>query len=389
MLKTNVSAFEKLMRENGIEPTQTHSVVEKVRKELLEYSKPMPKKYSVGKGDAHITKALDCFLNSSEVKKQYGHYFIDGNGLYYRTVITDDGKMRLSENLIALKLDAGIVGNSSVLSLIGRRSAWGNEVLNRNQTEIQQRLATDAKIVMLPFSVFTQTQLDIATMRVLERGIEETITRIVGTGKYKDDKEIMREETVHFTGASLFEVDGKTFLFDVDRRELEHKIFNPFLVELTVKATTIAEAYEGLKPQAVKDAEARGEKVMRQGEWFFIPVSQLMDRRLEVLEKKKKAITLQAGNNRPNTCKGIQLYQGDDASLKGQAIGNLERWGSGNDPVERARWENVRDLEKSEYYVTGKVEHTGREHKALMLRGWYVAVPNTATESFTITGDID
>jgi hypothetical protein len=44
---------------------------------------------------------------------------------------------------------------------------------------------------------------------------------------------------------------------------------------------------------------------------------------------------------------------------------------------------------KGKKYVTGKVKHTGREHKDLILEGYYEVYPNTSVRSFTITGDID
>ena len=42
-----------------------------------------------------------------------------------------------------------------------------------------------------------------------------------------------------------------------------------------------------------------------------------------------------------------------------------------------------------EGYVKGKVTHGGGEHKAIMLKGWCKAVPNTAVESFKISGQVD
>ena len=84
-----------------------------------------------------------------------------------------------------------------------------------------------------------------------------------------------------------------------------------------------------------------------------------------------RRVTLQAGPNRPNYAMGISLDH--DQAVRGHGV--LDDW------------QEVRDRAVS--YVTGKVEHSGREHAPLILKGWYRAVPNTATESFTITGDID
>ena len=40
-------------------------------------------------------------------------------------------------------------------------------------------------------------------------------------------------------------------------------------------------------------------------------------------------------------------------------------------------------------YVKGEVSHTGREHKDIVLDTWHIAIPNTATKSFQVSGDID
>ena len=318
--------------------------------------------YKVGTGDPYVTKALNCFLNTDETKARFGHYFVDGNELYYRAVVSKGTHraMELEQNLVALKLDNGmIIGNSSALSLIGRRVSFGNERLNRAVTEVQERLTT--LIPMIPFTVFEQAKLDINSFTIVDRGPEETITRTVDTGKYdkKTNKKIYKDETVHFTGASLFKVDGALFLFDLDRREIEHKIFNPFLVKLAdTSVKTIPQAYESLKPAEVKEAERKGLKVKRQGEWFFIPVKETKAMQADKVTAgswNRKVgdnlpLTLRAGNNRPNT------------ASQGIAKLNLAK---------------------------GRVEHQGREHAALMLPTWHKAIPNTSIESFTIQGDID
>lgn len=44
-----------------------------------------------------------------------------------------------------------------------------------------------------------------------------------------------------------------------------------FVSKLAAPATTVDEAIAGLKPDPVREAEAAGSPVVRQGEWFFIP----------------------------------------------------------------------------------------------------------------------
>lgn len=384
--------------------------------------------------DKQVTKAIDAFLNTDVKRARFGNYFIDGNALVYRAMVTNTARhmgaieiealiasmdagrtvacnvtrselagmidtpsgvshyardivvKTLSENVIALKLKNNlIIGNSSAIGLIGRRVSFGRARDNRDVTEVQTELARH--IPMLPFSVFAQADLDINTLIVKDQGGAETVTRLFDTGKWTKDtkakpsEKIYKLEKVHFTGASLFQVADALFLFDIDRREIELKIFNPFLVKLPMQVNTIAAAYAALKPKAVSDAEYVGLKVLRQGEWFFIPVDKSLSDRLDGYAAEKngkesryvKRITLQAGPNRPNYADGLHLYNG--APLDQSTARGMNR----SDEV----------TARSECYVTRKVEHSGREHAPLTLKGWYRAVPNTATESFTITGDID
>jgi hypothetical protein len=269
------------------------------------------------------------------------------------------------EDVIAVRLkrptEVYYVGNSSILPLIGARMAYGNEQRNRSETDVQRRLSR--LIPMFPFVALIQADLDLTKLNVLERGSEGKVSRKRTEYNYRTGKQETRIETVHFTGASLIEVEGVHFLFDIDRREVEHKIFNPFMVQLKGKPKTIATAYESLKPDEVKKAEAKGIKVLRQGEWFFIPTSKKLKpiTQEERISEWKPGIkpkrvnvpgTLRAGQNRPNRTEMFAFHG-------------------------------------KEIYVKGLVEHSGREHEPILLKQWCRAIPNTSVRSFTITGDID
>lgn len=303
----------------------------------------------------YIGRAIDCFLKGDVGK--FDKYFAVKNALVYRTLSHIDGTTEVRQNVIAIRLENGeLVGNSSVLELIGRYVSFGREKLNRNATEVQTRLSQ--LITMIPFTVFIEAGLDLNLFKILERGAEETIVRKIVNPKYDRNKKVPQfiDETVHFTGSSLFSVGEKLFLFDIDRREIEHKIFNAFLVEVPEAVSTIKDAYESLKPKDVKDAEAKGLKVLRQGEWFFVPIKgefEPVKPRAERWDKKEfEPLELRAGQNRPNN---VSKY----ATVVGGHV------------------------------VSGYVEHSGREHAKLVLKGWFKPVPNTSTRSFTITGDVD
>ncbi len=305
-----------------------------------------------------IDKAIQAFLTGKVGK--FGKYVAVKNALVYRTILTSRNgtEQELGQNVIALKLERKnetlFIGNSSILPLIGRGVSFGRESLNRGVTEVQTRLSRYVR--MIPFSVFTEAGLDLTKIEILDRGPEITVTRTETRWDSAKGEHVKNDVDVHFTGASLFSIQGKTFLFDIDRREIKHKIFNAFLVELKVNALTIAGAYEGLKPVEVVEAERKGLEVKRQGEWFFIPVKKtfkpVMRGRRDGSKSEPMPLDLQAGENRPNK-----------AALHAVSDG--------------------------ETFVSGKVEHSGREHAALILKGWFRAVPNTSVQSFTLTGDVD
>jgi len=313
-----------------------------------------------------VGKAINCFLSGKTGK--FGKYVSVANALVYRTILTDSRRdeMKVAQNIIALRLTSGLlIGNASILPLIGRNVSFGNERLNRSTADVQTRLSQ--VLAMLPFTMFQETGLSLSKVKMIEQGIEETVTRKIpnpkhneyGTEAQKNEPKFIAE-TVHFTGAKLFETEGIQFLFDVDRVELANEIFNPFLAKLPNPVENIEAAYESLKPEEVVKAETQGLKVRRQGEWFFIPSEKSPENskatnKILSTDKNRNSrsrFTLQAGQNRPNhAAYGFKI--GEDA------------------------------------YVSGKVEHSGREHAPIILTGWYKVIPNTAIQSFQISGDVD
>jgi hypothetical protein len=281
---------------------------------------------------------------------------------------TADG---VTQHILAAKVNGKTIGNSSRLSLL-----WQNKDLLSDAEILNIQLEVSKKVSMIPFVVIKQAGLELSTYSEIDKGKDETISELKefnGTlSKFNDLKEqsnitiqgepVFKDawngtkmaeasylESRHFTGARLFNCSGKVFLMDVDRIELKHGIINPFLVEIPdVSVKTIAEAYESLKPQLVKDAEAMGVEVLRQGEWFLIKSHDLAS--VEPINPTQGF--LRVGHNRPNRAeKYFEMNQ--------------------------------------KHFVSGSLSHTGREHKTILLDGWYQAVPNTSSNSFQISGDID
>lgn len=385
--------------------------------------------------------ALQAFQTEKPRKTVFGNYRIEGDSLIYRASCSDDlghqiatqgvtavraklkelngtlvdlegktvavtaetkfySRMRIvyhATNVIARKLRRGdswiFLGNGSILPLVGRRVAYGNEQLNHSETDIQRSMR-NCGFVMIPFSVFAEAKLDLNTFESIERGPEETL-RVREKNPYYQSwaKPQTKQEFIivkrHFVGAALFKVGGTCFLFDVDRREVKHRIFNPFLVKLSAQVTSIKAAYASLKPKAVIEAEKRGVKVLRQGEWFFIPSKAPRIPKLSVRERMQILLD--------NTWSG-------DRALMERIAGGLRRSMSRTPrgillkvprPLNLSAGDNRPNTVEMGLqvgkvtYATGMVSHSGREHAELQLKGWYQAVPNTSVASFTITGDVD
>lgn len=322
-------------------------------------------------------------------------------------------KARSTEtNVIAMKVVRDgktlYLGNSSILPLIGRTVAYGNENRNRSETEIQRIMTRDVDFQMIPFVVFDQAGLDLKEFVLIERGQAETLNHKVQVNNWtnKGNKTTFKVEQRHFTGASLFKVSSnpsfdskkgnqpfpkteeKYYLFDVDRREVKHDIFNPFLAQVPGKPKSIKEAYELLKPKAVVEAEKKGLKVLRQGEWFFIPTNAPKIKKLSEIEKMKVLSSGRFGLN--EELAKLLKVQADklkkEAEKLLEGIPRQQNLQAGN-----SRPNTVEMLLKQgkEIFCSGNVSHTGREHADLKLKGWYKAVANTSTQNVTVTGDID
>lgn len=70
---------------------------------------------------------------------------------------------------------------------------------------------------------------------------------------------------LHRIGASLFEHSGKYYLAAMDEGSY-------FISVLPDSCEKVSKAFEILKPEIAKKAERQGRNVLRQGEWFMIPI---------------------------------------------------------------------------------------------------------------------
>lgn len=314
-----------------------------------------------------------------EVKGEIKEYWNDFKVIYDQKLIDVIAKKFKND-----KGEIVFLGNSSILSLIGRKVAYGRETLNRNETEIQRAMNSN-NFTMIPFSVFNEAKLDLTKFESIQK---EKDRKIKVKRFYRWNRKEFIIESRHFTGAHLFELDGQTYLFDLDRREIKHKIFNPFLVRLKKRVSTIKEAYELLKPNDVKGALKKGLDVKRQGEWFFIPCKGPKLKKLTLAEKISMGFSdfNVVGLTKSEIKKFGKIRS---KTLKIAPIPSMLIIGENRpNSVEFAIKQNKKT------FVKGVVSHDGREHADLNLKEqWHYAIPNTSAAtflpSFTLSGNID
>ena len=337
-------------------------------------------------------------------------FITDGGGLPKWGNATNE-RTYVKAELAAVRVNGVCFSNANRFELIGTRMAWGSRTSSWGQS-VAQRTLEKAGASPIPFNVFTAIGASISQAIIIEKAPSETV-------KLTNPQDKLKPIERHYVGACLLnvQVDNKLeyFLFDIDRQELEHGIFNAFVVKLSKSASSIFDAYVGLMPERVQQAIGDGVDVKRQGEWFFIkrhepmwtpPVQQLPEelaraeailpdaRRYELVEKL-------AENYRPGDYVSPLDFKNrsDSERYQERRVGAPDTLAKISEyTVHRGslRQGNSRPntVEKSikigeAVLCSGLVKHSGREHKDLMLNGWYEAVPNTAVGSWQLSGDID
>ena len=374
-----------------------------------------------------MEEIADNFLLDNPKKKVWGNFRIEyENGawqLVYRSVSSNrtwnrenhsyDDDRKATKDVIAFKTGEGMVlGNASILPLVGRTMAWGYEHPNNRQTVIQGIMEASRKYEMVPFNVFSEANLNLSTFKTIHTGGAETVKRNRNNPKWRHyEKEKMEREGIpeflpedaHFMGSKLFSVSNKetdtekTFLFDIDRNEIKHGIFNPFLVEVPQNGTpikTVPEAYDSLTLEAVKKAREAGKNVIRQGEWFFIPTAEspIVEENLTTEQKRERVMALAVKDSYGSDKDKMKELLGTEEferlknlSIPHTEVKRFELRAGKNRPNHAEKGIQVGE----KYFVSGEVSHSGREHKTITLDGWHEAMPNEAIGSFTITGDVD
>lgn len=342
-----------------------------------------------------------------------------------------------------------------------------------------QQIAEDAGAVPIPFENVVAKEegagLDLSKLEVVDWAGPEKMIIPPLQNRWNSHFQVVER---HFAGAALVKVEDEYFLFDADREELKWHGFNPFFTQLPEAAQTIQEAYDVLKPEEVHLAEGEGKKVVRQGEFFFVPVDeeevkehlnllddiddffyrQVRDRMREMgalvvnsyravdreevanfikkcrdnndgrldggdvmavvaLKSLTDALSKQVGPEHAAvlTSNGGHLY-GHSTIARDHVERELDlrlptRADEGKTPDSGLRifyeavigeeaegWNRsqnnhqatgVIDLGNEHAYAIGAIIHRGREHRPVYLDGWHRVYANTATNNWTVSGDVD
>jgi hypothetical protein len=164
----------------------------------------------------------------------------------------------------------------------------------------------------------------------------------------------------------------------LDREVVDHYLLGHDERELFVvqsnRVNSIHDAIEALKPPEVRRAERQGLKVVRQGDWFFIP--------LRTTFKITPAMILHRN----------ETIGGPNAARWGIRVGNphvaeeqLLIFGDAH--VRRLNeWVKVKNVLLS-VYVRGKIRHA--DHATLELRDWHRAVQNVVNGPTPTIGYFD
>jgi len=118
----------------------------------------------------------------------------------------------------------------------------------------------------------------------------------------------------------------RRFLVGMDERHL-------FIAELATRVTTVAQARRDLRPRAVDLAATQGSKIVRQGEWFFLPVNESELEEIEGalrLAGVRRRAQLRAGG-RPHVVRelvnvGVRTFVRGSVRHPDHATVHLRRW---------------------------------------------------------------
>lgn len=156
-------------------------------------------------------------------------------------------------------------------------------------------------------------------------------------------------------------------------------------------ASRVREAFDALKPPIVRLEEERlrvnprrrnrrrNDAFVRQGEWFFVPISR-NERPNEALIFRNEPIS--RGRGKPHLCEELVRDLGELVYVARRFPNGLteqerERWFKRDPRLRKLDWRARR--RNAIVYVRGRVRHP--DHKTIRLDGWHRVAMNTENES--------
>jgi len=168
----------------------------------------------------------------------------------------------------------------------------------------------------------------------------------------------------------VFKCGDKYFLHASDR-SFENNSMTTVELPHGGPSTTVAHAWETLKPPEVVAAESGGNRMVRQGRWFFIPTLPPKER---VLSERDKLLCMIADGS----------YYGSNTWA--DAAGGEKFYAAIKNESEKLTEELRRDIkiggthvqtglvQDGKNYVLGKISKGG--YKEIVLDAWHIAVPD-------------
>ena len=228
----------------------------------------------------------------------------------------------------------------------------------KHQAYVQSYVPKNRK-VEIPFSALERAGINPDWIEIID--VEGS--RLINVmRKVEGESELV---PTHLMGATLFKHMGKFYLSGID--ETAKNLWRGFfLTHLVGEPTSVQEAYECMKPEVVRNAEKRGEEVLRQGEYFFLDVDAEMLDKLKAMEKAKDVLVKEP----------LQHKAHDEGRTS---------WEFQNSRHVVTRYVKIGDVQ----FAKGTCRHVAGEHRMLKLGTWKEVVENIQVKSFSSNGRVD
>lgn len=183
---------------------------------------------------------------------------------------------------------------------------------------------------------------------------------------YDPDTKEPTSMNIHRIGAVLFywkNLNGEKEYYIASADEGSY-----FISRLAKPAKTIAAAFEGLKPKLVHQAELQKREILRQGEWFLIPIAnEVMLAKAKAAEKTAVLTQLRKYETSTNSHQ-VKVAEVDGFRV---AYGQMKH-------VRMVQWGEQK----------GKMVLT-KEHKTVKLSEPHILVLNTSIEDYSAQSPVD